>query len=117
MFGKGGMGFRKTSADSLSTLHRLEEGASFSNPFSGSSSRSGRGAWGASRESAGRANKGGSRPASVNPWGEALPMQAKSSSLRGVQRGNSAAMEILRSSPQDYLLGELQSPGVLCSVR
>lgn len=105
-FNKGGMGLRKTSADSLSTLHRLEECASFSNPFSGRNSSS-QGAWGTSREYASKENKVGSRPMPVNPWSAAVPMHAKSGSLRGVQRGNSAAMEILRSSPQEYLMGEL----------
>ncbi len=102
------MGLRKTSADSLSTLHRLEECASFSNPFSGSS-HSGTGAWGASREKpkVSKENRAGSTPVSVNPWSEAVPIQAKSGSFRGVQRGNSAAMDVLRSSPHEYMMGEL----------
>ena len=109
------MGLRKTSADSLSTLHRLEECASFSNPFSGSS-HSARGGWGALREktNASKENKVGSRPVSVNPWSEAVPIQAKSASLRGVQRGNSAAMDVLRSSPHEYMMGELL--GLVCTV-
>ena len=108
------MGLRKTSADSLSTLHGLEECASFSNPFSGRNSSS-QGAWGAPREHASKENRVGSRPRPVNPWSDVVPIQAKSGSLRGVQRGSSAAMDILRSSPQEYLMGEL-APHRLCTA-
>ena len=109
------MGLRKTSADSLPTLHRLEECASFSNPFSGRHSST-HGSWGAPREHASKENKVGSRPMPVNPWSDVVPMQAKSGSLRGVQRGNSAAMEILRGSPQEYLMGGELAPHTLCTA-
>ena len=41
-----------------------------------------------------------SQQGSVDPWKDAMPAQAKAGSLRGCQRGNSAAMAVLRSSLQ-----------------
>ena len=100
------MGLRKTSADSLATLYRPDDCASFSNPFSGSSSST-RGAWGTFSRYASKENEQGSQAAPVNPWSEAAPVQAKSTSLRSVQRGSSAAIDVLRGSPQSHLSGWL----------
>ncbi len=98
------MGLRKTSADSLATMHRLEDCAFFRNPFS--NGNPGPKAGKAANGDDSKETEQHSRQSSVDPWSYAEPVKRKSTSLKGVQRGNSAAMDILRASPLEF--GELQ---------
>lgn len=101
------MGLRKTSADSLATMHRLEDCAFFSNPFS--NSHPGPEAGKAANGHDGEETEQHSRHSPVDPWSYSEPVKRNNASMKGVQRGNSAAMDILRASPLE--LGELQPSG------
>lgn len=122
MLSRAALGAKKTSADNLETLHRMEVYCAFRNPFSGGSG-GGSGAWAApaaATSSRGGPSKGtdGSQMAPVNPWSQAAPIEeghgSGGPSMRGVQRGNSAAMEMLRGSSTDPMQG--QSPLTLPST-
>ncbi len=96
---KAVMGLRKTSYDSLS---RLEECTSFQNPFTGSRNAD-QGLWRGfltAGSEKGAAERQPSQQGSVDPWKDAVPAHARTGSLRGCQRGSSAAMAVLRGSPQ-----------------
>ena len=96
---KAVMGLRKTSYDSL---NRLENCTSFQNPFTGSRNAD-QGLWRGfltAGSEKGAAERQSSQQGSVDPWKDAVPARAKTGSLRGCQRGSSAAMAVLRGSPQ-----------------
>ena len=94
------MGLRKTSYDSLS---RLEECTSFQNPFTGSRNAD-QGLWrgfltAGSEKGAAEAQL--SQQGSVDPWRDAVPARARTGSLRGCQRGSSAAMAVPARLPTE----------------
>ena len=103
---KAVMGLRKTSYDSL---NRLEECTSFQNPFTGSRNAD-QGLWRGfltAGSEKGTEERQSSQQGSVDPWKDTVPARARTGSLRGCQRGSSAAMAVLRSSPQgSAMLGE-----------